>query len=74
VVKPRPVQSRPRRILRLPAVLEFSGLSETQIDEQVSRGDFPRPLKIGLRTVGWLESELEEWLNKKIAARDQSAA
>ena len=64
----------PRRILRLPAVLEFSGLSETQIDEQVSRGDFPRPLKIGLRTVGWLESELEEWLNKKIAARDQSAA
>lgn len=74
MVKPRPVQSMPRRILRLPAVLEFSGLSETQIDEQVSRGDFPRPLKIGLRTVGWLESELEEWLNKKIAARDQSAA
>jgi prophage regulatory protein len=49
-------------ILRLPEVKARVGLSRSAIYLAISRDEFPRPVRIGARAVGWLESEIEEWI------------
>ena len=63
----------PLRLLRLPEVRERTGHSTSIIYAQISRGDFPRPVLIGSRSVGWLESEIDSWIEARIAARDADA-
>jgi prophage regulatory protein len=53
-------------ILRLPAVKARTGLSRSTIYLRVSEGRFPRPVSLGARAVGWLESDLEAWLSSVI--------
>ncbi len=62
------------RILRRPAVEEKSGYSRSTIYEEMSKGNFPRPVKIGARAVGWLESEICEWIEARKAARELALA
>lgn len=38
----------------------------------IKNASFPKPIPLGLRAVGWLESEVETWIQSKIAIRDQS--
>ena len=59
------------RILRLPSVRERTGLSRSSIYLRISEGRFPRPISLGERAVGWLESEITEWLNRRIEASRQ---
>lgn len=54
-------------ILRLPAVKTRTGLSRSTIYLAISRGLFPKPITLGARAVGWLESDIEEWLTRQIA-------
>ena len=60
------------RILRLPLVRERTGLSRSSIYLRISEGRFPRPISLGERAVGWLESEITEWLNRRIKASRQT--
>lgn len=53
-------------ILRLPAVKARVGLSRSSIYLAVSRAEFPRPVQLGARAVGWLESEIEEWIRERV--------
>ena len=53
-------------ILRLPAVKARTGLSRSTIYLRVSEGSFPGPVSLGARAVGWIESEVEEWLSRVI--------
>jgi prophage regulatory protein len=53
-------------ILRLPAVRMRVGLSRSAIYLAVSRHEFPRPVQLGARAVGWLESEIEEWIRERV--------
>jgi prophage regulatory protein len=53
-------------ILRLPAVKARTGLSRSTIYLRVSGGSFPRPVSLGARAVGWLESDVEEWISHRI--------
>ena len=62
----------PPRILRLPLVRERTGLSRSSIYLRISEGRFPRPVSLGERAVGWLESEITEWLKERIEASRQS--
>ena len=55
------------RILRLPEVKTLTGLQRSTIYKQVSEGKFPKPISLGERAVGWLELELHEWLEARIA-------
>jgi prophage regulatory protein len=55
-------------ILRLPAVKTYTGLSRSSIYLAVSKGTFPQPIKLGARSVGWLESEIEAWLRQQVEA------
>jgi prophage regulatory protein len=55
-------------ILRLPAVKARTGLSRSTIYLRVSQGTFPRPVRLGGRAVGWLEAEVQDWLQRQIEA------
>ncbi len=55
-------------ILRLPQVKRQTGLSRSSIYERMGKGSFPKPISLGTRAVGWLESEIEDWLGRLIEA------
>jgi len=54
------------RMLRLPAVLARTGLSRSTIYLRISEGRFPKPISLGGRAVGWVEAEINAWLNRQI--------
>jgi len=58
------------RILRMRDLAEKVGLRPSTVYELVAKGRFPAPFKIvqGGRASGWLESEIDEWLNGRAAA------
>ena len=56
----------PRKILRLPVVLDRTGLSRSTVYLRVTEGRFPRPVSLGTRAVGWIETEVEEWIARQI--------
>jgi len=58
----------PERILRLPIVLDRTGLSRSTVYLRVTEGRFPRPVSLGARAVGWIEREVEEWIARQIEA------
>ncbi|MEP6756773.1 MAG: AlpA family transcriptional regulator [Chthonomonadales bacterium] len=53
-------------ILRLPQVKVKVGLSRSSIYSAVAENRFPKPVRLGARAVGWLESEVDEWVNKQV--------
>lgn len=55
-------------ILRLPTVKARTGLSRSTIYLRISEGRFPKPVSLGGRAVGWLEVEVDDWLNQQIQA------
>lgn len=61
-------------ILRLPAVKARTGLSRSTIYLRVSEGTFPKPVSLGGRAVGWIEEEIQHWLEQQIEASRKSAA
>ena len=54
------------RFLRLPEVLARNGLSRSTICVRLDQGRFPRPVSLGARAAGWIESEVEEWMRERI--------
>lgn len=54
------------KILRLPTVKEKTGLSRSTIYLRVSKKEFPAPISLGARAVGWIESEIEAWLSAQV--------
>jgi prophage regulatory protein len=54
-------------ILRLPAVKTRTGLSRSSIYVWIAQGKFPQPISLGARAVGWLESEVDEWVAHRVA-------
>ena len=65
----RPMKQRagpPIRFLRLPEVQARTGLSRSTIYVRLEEGRFPRPVSLGARAVGWIETELEAWMRERI--------
>ena len=58
----------PISILRLPAVKARTGLSRSTIYLRISEGNFPKPVSLGGRAVGWVESDIQAWLQQQIDA------
>jgi prophage regulatory protein len=53
-------------ILRLPSVKARTGLSRSSIYAFVSRGDFPRPILLGARAVGWNSEAVDAWIASRV--------
>lgn len=63
------------RFLRLPEVEQKTGLGHSRIYVLEKEGRFPRRIKISDRAVGWLETEIEDWVDGRTAlSRAQSVA
>ncbi|RLA52375.1 MAG: AlpA family transcriptional regulator [Gammaproteobacteria bacterium] len=62
------------KILRLPDVQARTGLSRSTIYLRISDQKFPKSIALGGRAVGWLESEIEFWIEEQVVLSRGSAA
>ena len=63
-----------KRILRASATEKLTGLGPSQRRRLIRAGIFPQPIKLGPRSVGWIEDELLQWIDDQAAARESSEA
>ncbi len=66
-----PVQNR---LIKLPEVLKMSGLSRTALYKRVREQQFPAPVKLSERSVAWLQSEVNAWIEAKVQGREARLA
>ena len=64
----------PVGILRRPQVEARTGLSRSTIYARIQDGTFPRPILLGSRAVGWLEHEIDDWLDQRLKASRPSGS
>ena len=68
VFSPAPFTSEHVRILRLPGVIDRVGICRASIYQHMNEGTFPKSVSLGLRSVGWIESEIDAWLAERVSA------
>jgi len=61
-------------LLRLPDVERMVGFKRATIYKWMKEGRFPRHIPLGGRMVAWLTSEVQDWIDAKVAAHDSLAA
>ncbi|HVO23477.1 MAG TPA: AlpA family phage regulatory protein [Candidatus Margulisiibacteriota bacterium] len=49
------------RLLRLPAVLEVTGLGRSTIYRMVADHTFPAPVRVAKRAVAWRDDDVRRW-------------
>lgn len=61
------------KILRLPVVIEQTGLSRSTLYLRILQKSFPKPVSLGGRAVGWVEEEVQDWIRQQIDNSRQSS-
>ena len=56
------------RIIRLSEVIYRTGLSRSSIYNFLRDGTFPTRIKLGERSIGFLESDISDWVSSKCSA------
>jgi len=56
------------KIIRLRPVLSRTGLSRSMAYDLMAKDLFPKPISLGARAVGWLESEIDTWIAERVKA------
>lgn len=54
-----------QRILRLPAVLQATGLGRSTVYRMMAEHTFPAPIKLNKRAVGWRHGDVCEWTKRR---------
>ncbi len=54
------------KLVNMAFITAFSGLSDKWFYKLIQDGQFPKPIKLG-RSSRWLRSEVETWMQKRIA-------
>lgn len=55
------------RLIRLPEVEEITGCKKSTIYQFMRAGTFPKPVRLNVRTVGWPESAVLQWVQDRIS-------
>jgi prophage regulatory protein len=55
----------PTILLKRPEVTRRTGLSRSTLYVWMGRGAFPKPIKLGTRSIAWRESDIEDWINER---------
>lgn len=61
------------RIIRLKEVINSTGLARSTIYKYIGKNTFPKSVSIGDSSVGWLESEIQDWIRSRVEERDLQA-
>jgi prophage regulatory protein len=69
----REVFKQKNRIIKVREVLIRTGLCRATIYIKMADGTFPKNIKLGERSMGWLESDIDNWIDQLIANRDKAA-
>ena len=67
-------QDNQKHIIRLRQVLAQVGLSRATVYKMIGRSEFPKPVQIGQRSVGWLTEEVNSWLRSRPHAPPRTGA
>ena len=59
------------RFISVAEVLDRIGFSRTHLYRKINAGTFPKPVPLGPKKVGFLESEIVDWMEERLVARDQ---
>ena len=59
-------------ILRIKDIINKTGLSRSSVYRLAQAGEFPKPIKLSERSSGWLESEVNNWIDSRIEQRDRA--
>ena len=58
------------KVLRLPSVCELTGVPRSTLYLYIKNNQFPKPIKLGVQSVGWIQAEVEQWLRQRMELRD----
>lgn len=57
------------KVIRKPEVCQRIGLGQSSLARLVREGKFPKPIALGPRAVGWVEDQVDAWIeSRQIAA------
>jgi len=62
------------KLLRLAEVRNRVPYSRSTIYQLIAQGKFPKPISLGERAVAWLESDIDAWIEARIASRGAGAS
>jgi prophage regulatory protein len=60
------------RLIRIKEVVAATGLSRSRIYQYINEGRFPSSVSLGGRSVAWVESEIDKWIENTIGQRDNN--
>jgi len=62
------------RLLRRKTVEARTGLARSTLYQMMQTGHFPKPVRIGGRAVAWLESDIDESIEARLAEREEASS
>jgi prophage regulatory protein len=60
------------KLIKLPQVMQITTLSRATVYRLIAKGEFPKQIKLGPRSSGWLESEIDSWISDCASKRDKT--
>ena len=54
------------KFLRLKDVVEKTGLPRSTIYQYMANGQFPSSIKLGIRSVAWSSTDVDDWMKGKL--------
>ena len=64
----------PLQLLRLPEVVNRTGLGRSTVWALIAQGRFPRQVKLSARSSAWVAAEVDKWAADRVTERDQLTA
>jgi prophage regulatory protein len=59
-----------QRIIRKSELVKIVGLSDVTIWRMEKKGDFPKRIRLGGNSTGWLGSEILSWIDQRAGERE----
>lgn len=61
-----------KKLLKLNEVIDRTKVCRAKIYQLMELNEFPKSVKLGQRSVAWVESEVDTWIEKRIQERDEN--
>ena len=60
-------------LIKMKDVTKKTGMSRSTVYELIGKGGFPKQVKLGPRSIAFVEAEIDLWIRNKIAIRNGAA-